>query len=125
MKEFFYDVPNNHWCCGYIEAAFKNNIINGAGARYFSPDAPITREDIAVILYRSSALLGFEQTQNQQSDFVDADSISGYAVDAVSMLSGLGVINGTGNGAFEPKRNATRAEAAKMIYEITLLSNKK
>lgn len=124
-EEIFYDVPNNHWCCGYIEAAFKNNIINGTGARYFSPDAPITREDIAVILYRSSALLGFEQTQNQQSDFVDADSISGYAVDAVSMLSGLGVINGTGNGAFEPKRNATRAEAAKMIYEITLLSNKK
>jgi len=65
---------------------------------------------------------GINQSQGSQMSFADAQSISNYAAQAVAELSGMGVINGTGEGNFEAKRSATRAEAAKMIYEITLLA---
>ncbi|MBQ4527536.1 MAG: S-layer homology domain-containing protein [Clostridia bacterium] len=118
----FTDVPVTHWSSGYIETAFNEGIINGTSESTFSPDAPVTREDIAVILHRSCVHFGINQSQGSQMSFADAQSISNYAAQAVAELSGMGVINGTGEGNFEAKRSATRAEAAKMIYEIILLA---
>ena len=117
----FADVQDTHWCSGYIEAAFNKGIINGTSESTFSPDAPITREDIAVILHRSCVHFGINNAQSSQMNFSDAENISQYATEAVAVLSGLGVINGTSEGNFEGKRSATRAEAAKMIYEIIMM----
>ena len=78
---------------------------------------PVSRQDMAVILYniiKEKAVI----KENSTEDFDDADSISAYAKDAVSLLSGLGVINGTGNNMFSPLDTATRAEAAKMAFGI-------
>ena len=48
--------------------------------------------------------------------FSDADDISSYALTAVKYFSSKEIINGIGNNLFAPKKNATRAEAAKLIY---------
>ena len=50
--------------------------------------------------------------------FADTENISGYAREAVSALYGMGVVNGVSETAFEPKANATRAQAAKIIYAV-------
>ena len=56
--------------------------------------------------------------------FGDADSISTYAKDAVGALSGAGIINGMGDGNFAPGAFATRAQAAKIIYNVLALAKR-
>ena len=112
----FSDVPQDRWSADAISAAKQAGIVSGISDTEFCPTAEITRQDIAVILYRAAVNNG-KTMEASTKKFADADSISDYAKDAVSALYGAGIISGTNNG-FEPSRNATRAEAAKMIYGI-------
>jgi len=50
--------------------------------------------------------------------FTDANDIQAWATDAVTAMQKAGIINGMGDGTFAPNANATRAQAAKIIYEI-------
>ena len=87
------------------------NLISGMGNNMFGGDMCITREDMAVILAKMAENAGMEITGNA-ADFSDSAEIFDYAKTAVSYLSGIGIINGTGGGKFSPKSFATRAEAA-------------
>ena len=66
--------------------------------------------------------LVFCSAVNNETDtaevFSDAESISGYAREAVNKLSGMKLINGRENNSFAPLENATRAEAAELIYRL-------
>ena len=71
------------------------------------------------MIYRAAVKAGvIEESSSNGYMFSDDASIDAYAKEAVYALADLGVINGTGNGMFNPKGTATRAEAAKIIYEI-------
>ena len=107
----FSDVDADSWYAPYITAARNSGVVMGDGDK-FNPEGAITREDIAVILFRAMEI---EEVSNK-TIFTDYDSISDYAKDAVIGLFEAGVVNGTGSGAFEPKNSAIRAEAAKMIF---------
>ena len=107
----FDDVTENDWFYPYISTATENKIVKGFGENIFAPNQNITRQDMAVIINNTIKKHG-----NGDIGFSDAEEISDYAKGAVVALTKLGVISGMGNGTFAPKENATRAQAAMMIY---------
>lgn len=114
----FSDVPENSWMYPYIATAYELGIINGYSDNLSGAGESITREDLSVMIMRAAHSAGVTLGSGVQADFSDSEQISEYAKDAVSALSGAGIINGMGDGSFAPKSNATRAQTAKIIAGI-------
>lgn len=108
VKEFT-DVSSNAWYYEYVASLSSNGIINGYDDGSFCPDNKITRQEMAVILYRILENKGI--SFDKEVDFSDADSINEYAREAVAKLSGAGILSGS-EGKFRPTDNLTRAEGA-------------
>lgn len=104
---------NGEWYTPYIAAAVQNGIITGRGDGSFGVGENITRQDMAVIIYRAMGL-----SAGEVHEFADSAEISDYAVDAVSALYNANIIGGYPDGTFAPKANASRAEASKMLYSV-------
>ncbi len=112
----FSDVTGSEWFAPYVYAAYKNGIVNGVGDA-FGVGQSITREDMAVLCARAIDFEGV--TLDAVRDGMSfTDSISAYAQDAVEKLWNAGLVNGKSETEFAPKATATRAEAAKMLYEV-------
>lgn len=111
----FNDVSEGDWYYQYVKAAVNFSVIEGDDTGSFRPNDRITREDICVILSRLQS-----KAEDTQLDdlFADDASISAYAKAAVYGMKKAGIVTGLGNNVFEPKANATRAMAAKIIYGI-------
>ena len=107
----FDDVNGDDWYLPYVEKAVSNNIIKGSDNK-FMPNNNITREDAAVIIYR----LVSSRLSSKKASFSDDYLVSDYAKDAVASLAGHLVINGMGDGNFNPKGTLTRAEAAQLLF---------
>lgn len=107
------DVSGESWYAPYVAAATAAGLVEGSNG-YFDPNACITREDMAVILCRA---LGLGKSTEEKPVFYDSDAISGYAFEAVFALYEKGIVSGVGEGYFAPKKQASRAEAATMIYK--------
>lgn len=114
----FNDVQSDAWYYMYVASAVKSGIINGKDNGLFGTGDDITREDMAVILYRLVSAVSIDLPSGEIHEFADSESISEYAKEAVEKLSSAGIINGRDDNSFGAKDNATRAEAAKLIYEI-------
>ncbi len=110
----FKDCGEDKWYTPYVAAAVEAGIVNGESAEWFGAESNITRQDICTIIGRA---LGAE-TPDTELTFSDAADIADYAVDYVKLLVDLKIVNGYEDGTFGPKNNATRAEAAKIIYGI-------
>ena len=113
-KPSFDDVYGNKWYTPYIAAAEKNNLVQGSGNNLFMPDSNISRQDVAVILYRAFKPVSISEPLK----FNDSIDISDYAVEAINSLTAANVINGMDDGTFSPLAGATRAQAAVMIYKL-------
>ena len=111
----FSDVASDKWYFNYVESAYKNGIISGMEENLFAPDANISRQDMAVILYRLAGFLGLDISADS-AEFADNADIADYSKNAIYRLKGAGIVNGDENGRFNPKATATRAEAVQMIY---------
>ncbi len=112
----FSDVGSSDWYCGAVQWAYENGIVSGYGGK-FSPNAYVTRQDLAVILARYAQKVA-EYTLPEKASkmsFTDESLISGYAEDAVVIMQKAGIISGRSDGSFNPGGSATRAETAKMI----------
>lgn len=115
----FKDVASEHWSYEYIRALYQNGFIQGVSPDSFNPEAEITRQDIAVILFRIATMRGYEfNMESFGSDFSDNDKIASYALSAVGMLSRKGVILGFEGNEFKPHNKATRAETAVIVQRI-------
>ena len=115
----FTDVPVERWSYIPVASAYKLGIVQGYPDGSFGAYSLITREDMAVMIFRAMETSGKQfNVQNATADFADSTQISGYAADAVDQLHRAGIVNGAGNNEFMPKNNATRAEAAQMIYNL-------
>ncbi|MBQ6937763.1 MAG: S-layer homology domain-containing protein, partial [Clostridia bacterium] len=115
----FSDVPQTHWGYQYIRTLASNGIINGQAEGYFGANANVSRQDMAVMIYRALAAEGISLDAVRSSpEFSDSAQISIYAKDAVSKLYSYGIINGISEWEFSPNASATRAQAAKVIYEF-------
>lgn len=113
----FLDVPSGTWYSDAVAWAVEKGIVNGYGNGLFGPDDSITREQLAVILYR------YAETPippNLLLNFSDVSKISSWAQDAVCWAVDQGILNGKGNGILDPTGKATRAEAAQMLKNYLL-----
>lgn len=113
-ENVFSDVKSDSWYHTYVTTAYQNGLINGVYGNTFAPDVPITRQDFAVMMSR----LIKNKNQNLQLNFSDNSQIASYAKDAVALLVERGVINGTDDNRFAPLDNTTRAQAAKILFEM-------
>ncbi len=111
----FLDVKKSDWFYDYVSKAVELNIVNGVSGNTFGSRTQITREDMAVMVYRAMKAANVLMPE-QILEFIDNSDISDYAKEAVGVLGKMGVINGVGNGNFAPKNKATRAESAVIIY---------
>lgn len=111
----FKDVAEDSWYAPYIAAAYNNGLLMGDENGNCSPEANITRQDMATILYRA---VGATYEGDALGMFTDAAEIADYAKTAVSYFVEEGVINGLGDGRFGGHEKATRAQTAVIIYRI-------
>lgn len=109
----FTDVSKDSWYYEYVKKAVAVGALKGISDTEFGSGQGLRREDAALIIYR---VLNLEAKKGET--FGDDLDIADYAKDAVYTLKEMGVLSGTGNGNFEPKRTVTRAECAKIIYEL-------
>ncbi|MCM3636659.1 NEAT domain-containing protein [Sporosarcina luteola] len=105
-----------------VEAANRAGIILGDAGK-FKPNATITRQEMVAMIVRSIEYKDATLLKDVETTvvFADAANISIYAKDAVQLAVGLGIIDGDvvkGQRVFAPKANATRAHAAKMVYNM-------
>ena len=114
----FTDVKESDWYYTQVKNAYICGVISGISETEFGSGMPVTRQDMAVILYNVLVKKGAILEISGAKEFNDGKEISGYAKASVDALSSMGIVNGDANGSFNPKANATRAEAAKMVYGI-------
>ena len=112
LTDGFSDVDSSTWYAEGVSWAAANGIVSGYGNGQFGPDDSITREQIAVMLWRYA---GSPEADEQILNFVDADQVSGYAKDAIYWAAANGILNGYGDGHLDPAGLATRAQAAQML----------
>ena len=111
----FKDVHSDAWYSQYISKAAELGLVHGISETEFGVGTKITREDMAVIIYRACQISN-KTISGERITFVDNELIADYALEAVGILSGAGIINGVGDNKFAPKNYATRAEAAALLY---------
>lgn len=119
----FTDVAD-HWAQDAILWAYLTGVVAGTSSTTFEPDRPVTREQIAVILMEYvNKILKLEHTwmPADLSVFPDADSVSGWAKDALADTVALGLISGASNGDqtyLNPQGSATREQVATILMEF-------
>ena len=107
---------SSSWYAPYVYAAKANGIVNGISETDFGVGSPISRQDMSVII---NNIIGINADISTNRDtFTDDSNISAYAYDAVYAMKSLGILNGYENGAFNPRGQLTRAEAAKVISMV-------
>ena len=112
----FTDVAADQWYTNAINWAAEQNLVSGYGDGTFGPNDPITREQMAVILYQYAVYKGYDvSASNNLSAFTDASSVSSWALPYVQWAVGAGILSGMGNGQLNPTGTATRAEIATMM----------
>lgn len=115
----FNDVPKGAWFAPYIASAVQTGLVNGISSAEFGVAVNVTREDIAVLAYRTASLMRIDLPESQEAKvFSDRDSISEYAREAVTELQQAGILNGYEDASFRPKAPATRAEVAVILNGI-------
>ena len=117
----FSDVKLNSYYEDAVTWAADNGIVNGTGATTFSPNANVTREQMAAILYRYAQYKKYDVSVGEDTNILsydDAQSISSYAIPAIQWACGAGVVTGKSGSKLDPKGNATRAEVAAMLMRF-------
>lgn len=110
--------PGEFYTDSVLWAAGKN-IIGGYENGYFGPADQITREQLAVLLYRYAKDLGYDVTNfNNLNRFPDADQVSGFAKEALTWANAVEIITGKGDGTLAPGAHANRAECATMMMRF-------
>lgn len=108
--EGFQDIPGNSWYYDSVKEAVKLNLFNGVNATTFGPDRPMTRAMLVTVLWRYEG-----EPDAATSNFVDVSSNAWYAR-AVSWAAEKEIVNGVGNGKFNPDGTITREQLATILY---------
>ena len=116
----FTDVASGAWYANAVSWAAASGVASGVGSGAFGPNDPLTREQLALILYRYAQNQGYDTTQGGMAvrEFADYASISNWALEAVQWAVNAGLISGTGNGMLSPNGTATRAQVAVILMQF-------
>ena len=117
----FTDVPDGQWYTDAVLWAAENGITDGTSETTFSPNNPLTREQMATFLYRFADFETEEPIEitGDLSGYTDADLVADYAVNAMTWAVGEGVISGIGNNTLAPDNTASRAQMATVLTRYT------
>ena len=107
----FADVPGDAWYADGVYWARLAGVVGGYSEDQFGPDDPVTREQIAAILWRYAGSPAAESG----TDFADEGSISAYAAQAVDWARANGIVNGVEDNRFLPQSSVTRAQVATIL----------
>ena len=118
-ESIFTDVSESAYYALPTIWAYKNGITAGTGNGKFSPHKNITREQLAVMLYKYACIKDYDVTINGNAlnGYTDKDKVSSYAQEAMKWAVTQGIISGKGE-ILDPQGNATRAECAAMIMRL-------
>lgn len=119
-SQSFTDVADSAWYADAVAWAYANGVVTGFPDGSFRPNAPITREQTAAILYRYAEFTGMGTgARAPLADFPDADRCAAYALEPMQWVVAEGIINGIPSGsltALQPRGNATRAQIAAILH---------
>ena len=121
----FADVTDSHYYLAAVSWGTEHGVLQGYDSGLYGGEDPITREQMAVMLYRYSKYRGLELTgdANALTRFSDRADTSEWAAEAVSWAVSNGLLFGRGNDILDPGANMTRAEAAAILARYTTLLN--
>ena len=111
----FSDLAIEDWSYKFVASAVKAGIILGYGDGTFGPQKNISRQEMAVMVVRTGISL---EEKNKPLTFTDNDKIGEWAALSVNKMQMAGIINGMPDNSFAPNDNATRAQAARIIYGV-------
>ena len=114
----FLDVDADAYYARYVGWANENGIIKGIEGNKFDPDAEVTREQMAVIMFNLATLLKKAAAADVSLTYADSASISSWAIEGAKYCQETKVINGRTGGSFAPQESATRAEASAVLQRF-------
>jgi plastocyanin len=119
VEDTFTDVAADKWYATAITWAAQNGVVEGYDDGTFKPDKEISRQDLAVMLWRYAGKL--EAGADTLESFTDAAKVNDYAQEALQWATENGIVQGKDNNVLDPKGNATRAQAATMVMRYLQL----
>ncbi len=119
VEHGFNDVPEGQWYSDSVAWAKENGIVTGVTETEFMPDSYVSREQMAVVIYRFAKTEGYEiQESEELSSFSDYDEISDWALDALSWAKSEKLLTGTSDTTLSPKSVSTRAQVATILMRF-------
>ena len=115
----FTDLVAGQYYLDAVAWASTNDIVNGVTSTTFAPNDPITREQMAAILYRYAQYKGMDTTdRGNLGSFADGNTVSPYAVEAMAWANAEGLINGVENNRLNPTGQAPRSQVAAILHRF-------
>lgn len=108
--EQFTDVKEDDWFCGAVQFVVSNGLFNGTGKHQFSPEENMSRAMLVTVLWRYEGM-----PQEGKNIFTDVPAGTWYT-EAVQWAAENGIVNGVGNGRFDPDGELTREQMAAILY---------
>ena len=121
-ENLFEDVPDTAWYKNAVNWAKRNGIAVGVSEKTFAPSAPVSREQLALIMQKFRRYLDLSVSgRSELRYFRDIDAVSGWAYDSVRWAVSNGILTGKDDHILDPKGAAARAELAQVIYKFMTL----
>ena len=118
-KHQFADVSDGEWYSDAVSWAAENGVVSGISDTSFAPDEDISREQMAVIIYRYAKLKGYDvENTSELSQFADNKKISDWALEAFEWANAAELVNGTSESSISPQDTATRAQVATILMRF-------
>ena len=117
----FTDVAGDAYYAEAVRWAASEGIVGGYGGGLFGSDDAVTREQLAVILYRYAVYKGYDVSIGEDTNilsYADFADLSEYAIPAMQWACGAGIVNGTSESTLAPQGEATRAQVAAMLMRF-------
>lgn len=124
--DYYSDVPEDSWYSAAVTWGRVTNIALGVGDGLFAPDAFVTREQVATMLYRYAKQNGYPVSNSRDTDisgFADHEDVSDYALDAIRWCVDTELLGGVGDDLLDPQGSATRAQVATILMRFSHLLN--
>ena len=110
------DVSSGDWYYNAVRWATGAGVVNGVGDNTFAPNDPLTREQMAVMLYAYAVYKGYDTAASTAAEsFNDSGEISGWALTAMNWAVDNGLLGGKPGNLLDPTGSATRAEIATIL----------
>ena len=115
----FADVASGDWYASAVNWAAANGVVSGVSETGFGPNNALTREQLALILYRFAQYKGYDVTGSSDlTAYADGSSVSGWAAEAMGWAVNAGLISGVGGNQIAPTGTATRAQVAQILMNF-------